>query len=141
VTLEDELQFVRDYLDLEALRLGTRLNLVWQLDAKLAGVSLPALSIQPLVENSIKHAFNPRSQPGNLRIISQHDEINQRLEIVISDDGPGADLATIDRASGMGIRTVERRLKLEYADQAEFTILTEPGAGFTVRFSIPANTN
>jgi hypothetical protein len=137
VTLDDELQFVRDYLDLESLRLGTRLQVTWDLDSKVTGVSLPALSIQPLVENSIKHAFNPRSQPGNLHIFSYYDEAKKRLEIIISDDGPGADVASIASATGMGIRTVERRLRLEYSDQAEFQIQTEPGAGFKVSFSIP----
>lgn len=139
VTLDDELQFVRDYLDLESLRLGTRLHVTWDLDNKLTGVSLPALSIQPLVENSIKHAFNPRSQPGNLHIFTHYDDENKRLKIVISDDGPGTDIANIASAAGMGIRTVERRLMLEYGAQAEFKVQTEPGAGFKVSFSVPTH--
>jgi hypothetical protein len=67
VTLEDELGFVRDYLELESLRLGPRLKIDWQLDDAAAHIALPALSLQPLVENSIKHAFNPHSRPGRLR--------------------------------------------------------------------------
>lgn len=137
VTLDDELQFVRDYLDLEALRLGARLRIVWEIDPQAAGLSLPALSIQPLVENSIKHAFNPRSQAGTLTIRSHLNEAEKKLEIVISDDGPGADIEQIEQASGMGIRTVERRLKLAYGALADFQVKTAPSQGFTVSFSIP----
>lgn len=137
VTLDDELQFVRDYLDLEALRLGARLQVVWEIDPQAIGLSLPALSIQPLVENSIKHAFNPRSQSGKLRIRSHLNEAERKLEILISDDGPGTDIQQIERASGMGIRTVERRLRLAYGEAADFHIQTAAGQGFTVSFSIP----
>lgn len=137
VTLDEELQFVRDYLDLEALRLGARLQVIWDIDAQAAGLSLPALSIQPLVENSIKHAFNPRSQAGTLRIGCHRNEVEKKLEIVISDDGPGAQIEQIENAKGMGIRTVERRLRLAYEQAADFQIETSPGAGFSIRFSIP----
>lgn len=137
VTLDDELQFVRDYLDLESLRLGARLQVVWDIDPQAAWISLPALSIQPLVENSIKHAFNPRSQPGKLSIRSHLNEADRKLEIVIADDGPGADIEQIANVNGMGIKTVERRLKLAYGDAADFHIQTIPGQGFSISFSIP----
>lgn len=140
VTLQEELQFVRDYLELEALRLGARLHINWDLDSQADRVPVPALSIQPLVENSIKHAFNPRSQPGRLCIRSHLNAAQRRLEIQVADDGPGADMAGIGNASGMGIRTVERRLRLEYGDQAGFQIQTAPGAGFAVNLSLPLET-
>ncbi len=137
VTLDDELQFVRDYLDLESLRLGARLQVIWDIDPRTTGITLPALSIQPLVENSIKHAFNPRSQPGKLTIRSHLNEVERKLEIVISDDGPGTDSQAIENANGMGIKTVERRLKLAYGEAADFQINTAPGQGFSIKFSIP----
>ena len=137
VTLDDELQFVRDYLDLESLRLGSRLQVVWDIDPRSSGISLPALSIQPLVENSIKHAFNPRSQPGTLSIRSHLNEVGRKLEISITDDGPGANNQEIESANGMGVKTVERRLRLAYGDAAYFQLQTAPGQGFTIRFSIP----
>ena len=137
VTLDDELQFVRDYLDLESLRLDARLQVIWDLDPRASGISLPALSIQPLVENSIKHAFNPRSQPGKLRIRSHLNEVQRNLEIVIADDGPGANNQQIENASGMGVKTVERRLRLAYGDAAQFYITTAPDQVFSVTFNIP----
>ena len=137
VTVDEELDFVRDYLNLESLRLGNRLQVEWDIDPLTTALSIPALCIQPLVENSIKHAFNPRSQPGILRIKTEMVHAENSLRVIVSDDGPGADLNKITDASGMGVRTIERRLKLEYGNAAKFVIDTSPGAGFSVTLGIP----
>jgi len=135
VTLDDELRFVRDYLDLEALRLGRRLTVEWDLDTTAGLYSVPALSLQPLVENSIKHAFNPHSRPGKLLIRTRLGD--DRLTMTVRDDGPGTELAAIGASSGLGIRTVGRRLELDYGPRAAFLIETAPGAGFGASISIP----
>lgn len=137
VTLDDELRFTRDYLELESLRLGGRLNVEWQLDDSASGHPLPALSLQPLVENSIKHAFNPHSRPGVLRIRTRIDDDGKALALTVGDDGPGADPDAVRRSNGLGIRTVERRLQLEYGARGRLAIDTAPGAGFVVTMSIP----
>jgi hypothetical protein len=137
VTLEDELRFVRDYLELESLRLGSRLKIEWELDEEAARIALPALSLQPLVENSIKHAFNPHSRPGLLRIRTLVDDEAGALTMTVGDDGPGADPAIVKQSTGLGIRTVERRLQLEYGARGILSIATAPGAGFVVTMSIP----
>ena len=137
VTVEDELRFVRDYLELESLRLGARLNVNWELDFNAGGHALPALSLQPLVENSIKHAFTPQSRPGRLLIRTRVDEHGKAVRLTVGDDGPGADLAAVRRSEGLGIRTVERRLQLEYGAGGGLAIETAPGAGFVVTMSIP----
>lgn len=136
VTLADELAFVRDYLDLEALRLGERLHVEWLVDPDSEARTLPPLTLQPLVENSIKYAFNPRSQPGKL-VIQAALEAAGQLVLRVRDDGPGADPAAVRAARGLGIRTVERRLQLEYGAEARFEIHTGPGAGFEVALSLP----
>jgi sensor histidine kinase YesM len=140
VTLDEELRFVRDYLELESLRLGPRLKIEWELDIEAAGLPLPALSLQPLVENSIKHAFNPHSRPGLLRIRTGVDDAARLLTLSVGDDGPGADLAGVRQSNGLGIRTVERRLQLEYGPRGALQIETAPGAGFMVTMSIPLET-
>jgi sensor histidine kinase YesM len=137
VTLEDELNFVRDYLELESLRLGPRLNIAWELDDDASRHALPALSLQPLVENSIKHAFNPHSRPGRLLIRTRVDAASGKLAMTVGDDGPGADPATLRGSNGLGLRTVERRLQLEYGPAGALDIETAPGAGFVVTMSIP----
>ena len=137
VTLDDELGFVRDYLELESLRLGPRLNVDWQLDAAAGRHTLPALSLQPLVENSIKHAFNPHSRPGRLTIRTGIDARTHALTLTVRDDGPGADPEAVRASSGLGLRTVDRRLRLAYGAASGLTVDTRPGAGFTVTMSIP----
>jgi sensor histidine kinase YesM len=137
VTLDDELRFVRDYLELESLRLGKRLTVEWELDDDAAAIPLPALSLQPLVENSIKHAFNPHSRPGTLHIRTRVDATAKALTMSVGDDGPGAEPGAVKLSNGLGIRTVERRLQLEYGNKGGLTIATAPGAGFVVTMSIP----
>jgi sensor histidine kinase YesM len=141
VTLEDELRFVRDYLELESLRLGERLNIEWQLDDDAGRHALPALSLQPLVENSIKHAFNPHSRPGHLLIRTSVDTAAGKLAMTVGDDGPGADPGQVRSSNGLGIRTVERRLQLEYGAAGGLAIETAPGAGFIVTMSVPLAAN
>ncbi len=135
VTVEDELDFVRDYLDLEALRLGERLQVEWDIAPEAGSRTLPPLTLQPLVENSIKHAFNPRSQPGLLAIRVAVDA--GQLSMSVRDDGPGADPDAVATSRGLGIRTVERRLRLGYGARAVFNVDTAPGAGFRVALSLP----
>jgi sensor histidine kinase YesM len=141
VTLEDELRFVRDYLELESLRLGPRLNIDWELDEEASHIPLPALSLQPLVENSIKHAFNPHSRPGRLHIRTRLDGKAGLLSMTVSDDGPGAEPAAVRQSNGLGLRTVERRLQLEYGPRGALAIDTAPGSGFAVTMSIPLEMN
>ena len=141
VLLRDELAFTEQYLGLEAIRLGERLQLDWQVDEAALGVALPSLTVQPLVENSIKHAFNPRSQPGRLRVKVQR--VTDCLHIEVADDGPGTtpqadgSLAPVD---GLGLPTAARRIALQYGPAATFTIDTAPGAGFAVRIQLPVTT-
>jgi two-component sensor histidine kinase len=138
VQLRDELAFTEQYLQLEALRLGERLQLDWQVSDEALSASVPALTVQPLVENSIKHAFNPHSRPGRLQV---HVNVQgQRLLIRVADDGPGCTLqadGSPPEGSGLGLRTVLRRLRLRYGAAAELALDSQPGAGFAVRLNLP----
>ncbi|MCA1856792.1 histidine kinase [Massilia oculi] len=138
VTLDAELDFVRDYLELEQLRLGERLHVDWDLDQDAGDHPLPALSLQPLVENSIKHAFNPHSRPGILQIRTWRDPASGALTMTVRDTGPGADPAAIAASSGLGLRTIERRLQLDYGSRAALRVNSVPGGGFSVSVTIPA---
>jgi len=141
VTLDAELDFVRDYLELEQLRLGERLHVEWDLDEDAGDHPLPALSLQPLVENSIKHAFNPHSRPGILHIRTRRDAATGALTMTVRDTGPGADSASIATAPGLGLRTIERRLQLDYGSRAALRVDSRPGAGFSVSVTIPAQSS
>jgi signal transduction histidine kinase len=144
VPLQEELNFTRDYLALEALRLGPRLTVHWQLDDAAMGVLVPALSLQPLVENSIKHAFNPRSAPGQLTVTVRLQRATaagkpaaERLWVEVADDGPGCTADAWAAGQGLGVKTVSRRLVMHHGPASALAIKTAPGAGFVVSFEMP----
>ena len=137
VTLAEELRFVRDYLSLEQLRLGDRLKVVERVDPETLDCVIPSLTLQPLVENAIKHAVAPRVQGGTIELVASLD--GDSLVLEVRDDGPGADKLNVDAATGMGLRAVRQRLVTRYGEDASFGITTAPQQGFVVRASIPAH--
>jgi signal transduction histidine kinase len=138
VTLDEELDFTRNYLELEALRLGERLTVKWEVDESTKCVCVPALSVQPIVENSIKHAFNPRCEPGVLTIRAGFTDSTQSvLKIDIEDDGQGCEPQLAMSGSGLGLKTVARRLELAFGCKGHFDVDTSPGKGFRVTMHFP----
>ncbi len=138
VALADEVDFVRDYLALESLRLGTRLQVHWDLDPATLQDEVPPLSLQPLVENSIVHAVAPRPRGGTVSIRSHRDARNQGLALSIEDDGPGCEPATLEAVGrGVGLAALKRRFALDYDGRARLQVHTAPGAGFRVEVWIP----
>lgn len=137
VTLAEEMRFVRDYLSLEQLRLGDRLRVVERVDPEALDCIVPSLTLQPLVENAIKHAVAPRVQGGTIEIRAALD--GDALVIEVRDDGPGAMAATVDAAKGMGLRAVRQRLETRYPNEASFKVTTAPREGFVVHVTIPAH--
>ena len=155
VRLGDELDFVRDYLALEALRLGPRLRVNWQIDPATLDAAVPPLTLQPLVENSINHGIAPRVQGGTVHIESRHEPGAQgqpaALALRVSDDGPGCQWplpaaaaapasSPRPRRGGVGLGALLRRFELDYEGQARLAVRTSPGAGFCVDIRIPLNT-
>lgn len=136
VTLGDELGFVRDYLALEHLRLGGRLKVVEQIDIESLDCVLPSLTLQPIVENAIKHAISPRGGGGTITIGASLED--DQLILVIADDGPGAMEEGVRAAQGLGLRVGRQRLEARYPKVGHFTVTTAPGAGFAVTLTMPA---
>ena len=140
VSLQDELDFVRDYLALEALRLGARLRVEWQIDAQALGDQVPPLTLQPLVENSILHGIAPQVAGGLVRIEARRAD-GPALQLRVSDDGAGCSWPPADPpsapASGIGLRSLQRRFELDYDGRARLDVRSAPGAGFRVEILIP----
>jgi signal transduction histidine kinase len=163
VPLQDELDFVRDYLALEALRLGPRLRVEWQIDPATLQDAVPPLTLQPLVENSINHGIAPRLGGGTVRIESRHQARTDArsapplLALQVADDGEGcvwprppedaagpaaapaaARGAALARgARGVGLSALLRRFELDYEGRARLAVQSAPGAGFRVDILIP----
>jgi len=138
VSLAEEVEFVRDYLALESLRLGPRLQIDWQLDPATLEDEIPPLSLQPLVENSVQHGVAPRVAGGSIRIRSGRNALNQGLELSVEDDGPGCEPGRLDEERpGIGLSALKRRFALDYEGRARLRVQTAPGAGFRVDLWIP----
>jgi sensor histidine kinase YesM len=135
VTVGEEMEFVRNYLALEQLRLGERLRCVEQLAPESLGCIIPSLTLQPLVENAVKYAVAARVKGGSIVISSSLEDSSLVLEV--ADDGPGDD-GSWQKAVGVGLRAVRQRLATRFAGAGTFRITTSPARGFVVRLSVPA---
>ena len=136
VPLIDEWTFVRNYLELEQLRLGDRLRVVDDLDPESLDCLIPAFTLQPLVENAVRHGIATQPRGGTVTVSSRLE--GDALVLDVKDDGAGADPEAVRRASGVGVRAVRQRLEARYGNSARLVIVTAPGAGFTVTTSLPA---
>lgn len=136
VTLEDELAFVRNYLDLERLRLGDRLRVIEDIDPEALECALPPLILQPLVENAIRHAIAPRRDGGTIRISAALRA--NRIRLTIADDGMGSEPESWPKAAGLGLFVVRCHLEMRYPGESEMKVTTAPGDGFSVSIELPA---
>jgi sensor histidine kinase YesM len=138
VPLGMEWRFVEDYLAIERLRLGQRLRLALTLDPAAGACQLPPLSIQPLVENAIRHAVAPRVEGGFIGIRAQRE--GSLVRIVVTDDGPGAMPETVFGGGGLGLRAVGERLEAWSVDglRGSLSVATAPGRGFAATLLLPA---
>jgi signal transduction histidine kinase len=127
VTLEEELRFVRLYLDLERLRLGDRLRVDVRADADVLDERVPAFCLQPLVENAIKHAIAPRAGGGALGIVAERR--GEELVLEVTDDGAGATPAALRSGNGLGLRLVRDRLRVLHGEAATLDVSSRPGHG------------
>ena len=133
VPLEEEMHIVKAYLDVERLRLGDKLRLEIEVTPEAGSVPIPILSIQPLVENAVKHGIAPQAGGGVIHIQARIDSSGS-LCISVRDSGPG--FSKSNRV-GVGLENVERRLELCYGGDARLSI--ESGAsGTEVCVRIPA---
>jgi two-component system, LytTR family, sensor kinase len=135
IPLSEELEIVKAYLEIERLRLGPRLEVQIDVDAAALPVLIPILSIQPLVENAIKHGLAAKPGPGLL--ILRATVSNDELSITVEDDGLGLQASPNNSSgAGVGLANVKRRLQLCFGPDADILIDSSP-AGTKVQFAIP----
>ena len=133
--LGDEIELTKSYLAIEALRLGERLQVEWQIDEDMLDVEVPALSLQPLAENAIYHGIEPIAKGG--KIIISALQIDSRLKLSISNPLMPENQASIKKQGNqMAQDNIRQRLKLVYGNQGEFTI-NDTKDNYTVSLLIP----
>jgi sensor histidine kinase YesM len=133
VPLDQELTLVRGYLDIEKIRFGDRLRYTIDVDAAAGSTLVPRLSLQTLVENSVKYAVSPRRAGGTIAIRAGLNDGHLRFEI--SDDGPGFDPVALPE--GHGLVLLRSRLSMLYGDRASIDIQSRP-ASTSVIVQVPS---
>jgi two-component system LytT family sensor kinase len=133
IALEEEIHIVKAYLEIESLRLGSKLRTEIVIEPGVARVSIPILTIQPLVENAVKHGIAARPEGGLVRLEVQRHE--NSVLIRVTDTGTGFS-ATDSKRTGVGLENVMRRLRLCYGTDAGLDISSSAN-GANVSFRVP----
>jgi sensor histidine kinase YesM len=136
IALRHEQDFVNTYLDLEAVRLGNRLRVVRHLDDAALDQMVPTFSLQPLVENAVRHGLAPRAEGGEISIGARLDPDGRRLRLEVCNDGDGRDAAEADEG-GLGLRVLRDRLEALYRGAASMTAGPAPNGGYSVVLTLP----
>ena len=132
-TLDEELGFARQYLEIEQVRFGDRLRVQLSRGDALGSEAVPSLLLQPLLENAIRHGLAPVREGGCVSVQAHRE--GDRLRLSVEDDGVGLHANLRD---GVGLRNVRERLRTLYAQAAEFLIGARPGGrGTMVTIVIP----
>jgi LytS/YehU family sensor histidine kinase len=133
-TVRDEVEFVRAYLAIERQRFGERLSVDWTVDPAALDICLPPLTVQPLVENALKHGIGQRRDGG--RIVVSVVGMAERLRIEVADNGDGLDRPLHE---GTGLRNLRDRLRVLYGSAGTLS-LESSAAGTRVRVEVPLTT-
>jgi signal transduction histidine kinase len=165
VLFRDELNLVQHYLEIQATRFGDRLCWDQQVDPETLDCLVPALLLQPLVENALRHGIEPSDNPGRVRITAQR--ANDSLVVTVEDDGVGLSEAALDSSemsldgdgkpipqpfpsrsaapplnrakagTGIGLRNLRDRLETLYGTRQRLELIPRPKGGAVVRIQVP----
>ncbi|MEO0061931.1 MAG: hypothetical protein RLZZ08_491 [Pseudomonadota bacterium] len=147
VTVAQEVETLKLYLDIERMRFEERLRTVFKIDPAAADACIPSLLLQPLVENAIKYAVSPQEEGARISLTAQ--VLGSRLRVTVADTGPGLQTrARTDRfdgkmrpdgttSTGVGMANIRDRLAQAYGEDHRFEVLSPPDGGFTVIIELP----
>ena len=137
VTLREDLEFLRRYVEIQQTRLGERLRFEEEIAPEALDCLVPALLLQPLVENAIRHGIEPSANPGLVRVIAQAQ--GDILIVRVEDNGAGLSSKEDERNSGVGIGLQNLRARLEtlYAARHKLKFGSRPEGGVSVALEIP----
>jgi hypothetical protein len=144
-TLGRELELVESYLDIERARFEHRLRVTVDVPTRLRNIRLPPLLLQPLVENAVKHGIGNKQSGGEVVIrarVERTDGLQRHLALTVQDTGAGTTFQALERgrATGVGLRNVERRLECQYGTAGSLKVHTVPDEGTVVEIRLPLAT-
>lgn len=148
VTLAEEIETLKLYLDIERMRFEERLRTSFEIDEDAMEACLPSMLLQPLIENAVKYAVSPQEDGADIALTAR--VVGRRLRIAVEDTGPGIDgpmqLSMLEFtpegaaetvSTGVGLANIRNRLMQGYGDDHLFETSSKPGGGFRVLLEIP----
>lgn len=145
VEFGQEYFFVRTYLALEKARYGDRLRIRYDVDPQVLTAQVPVLTIQPLVENAVKHGLADKVDGGTVRLKARVDPLTRTTSIRVTDDGVGIGRDMLERLTsgdgaanaGVGLSNISQRLEALYGERYRLDIQSRAGGGTVVELQIP----
>ena len=134
-TLGAELERALAYLEILKVRMGDRLDVQTDVAEALRTTPMPAMMLQTLVENAIKHGLEPRTGGGTVWIRARRDD--NTVAVTVADNGEGFNTKT--SGTGIGLKNVRERLRLRYAGAANLAVVANFPAGVAATLTVPAN--
>jgi sensor histidine kinase YesM len=137
VTLQQEIEFLNGYLEIERIRFQDRLTTDIRVDPEVLDVRVPNLILQPIVENAMRHAIG-NSASGRVEVVAVPR--NGVVRIEVKDNGPGIDadrMLEARRGRGLGLANTRARLAGLYGEAARFELSNDPAGGLIVALEIP----
>ena len=135
VSLRRELEYLRLYLSIEQVRFADRLRVEITADPAILDAAVPQMGLQPIVENAIRHGLGQSSTAGRIQIAAAR--IDDRLEIKVTDDGPGIPPAAATSGAGIGLANTRARLQQLYGDSAKLLAANGDRGGAVVTMILP----
>lgn len=136
VPLQQEVDYIRNYLDIESIRFRDRLVVHYDIPFELMDAIVPSLVLQPLVENAIKHGADATSERVEIGI--RAERLDGRLVLEVRDNGKGCrDVHEAMGGKGIGLRNVQERVHLLFGASGSLTLDSPGGRGFAAKLSLP----
>ena len=137
VTVAQEVETLKLYLEIEKMRFEDRLRPKFEIDPQAEQARLPSLLLQPLVENAIKYAVTPQEEGAEIKVEARL--VGDRVQIGVSDTGPGlqAGTAPASMSTGVGLQNIRDRLVQAYGPDQRLVTRSTPEGGFSVTIEIP----
>ncbi|WP_310468219.1 histidine kinase [Sphingomonas sp.] len=139
VTLAQEVETLKLYLEIEKMRFEDRLRPHFRIESETIGARLPSLLLQPLIENAIKYAVTPREDGADIWITARREGQAVRIEVADNGDGENAAFAA-SPSTGVGLANIRDRLAQAYGATHGFTTKQNDKGGFSVIVEIPIET-
>ncbi|MBX9797214.1 sensor histidine kinase [Sphingomonas sp.] len=137
VTLAQEVETLKLYLEIEKMRFEERLRPHFEVDARAANARLPSLLLQPLVENAIKYAVTPQEDGADITVTAQLAGDRVQISVIDTGPGPGETKSRPSLSTGVGLANIRDRLAQAYGADHRFEAGQHPGGGFRVDIEIP----